>query len=138
MSKLWSCKFFSSYKENSNTEFCKSESQKFFDIVYLEGLKEAYLTEINQMFNIPSAFTRLFTQFEDLYEAIVENLYEGELKHFYKDRDLHFIVSLNYYPKTSVESPVLELEIEYYSHLNKVFENIPSKTLKLRLKDYLR
>ena len=135
MSKLWNYNFFSSYKENSITD---SEFEKFFDTVYLKALEEIYLCEINLTFNIPSAFTRLFTQFEDLYEAVIENLYEGELKHFYKDRELHFTISLNYHPKTSVESPILELEIMNYSYLNKVFEDLPSKSLKLRLKDYLR
>ena len=135
MQKLWSYKFSSSYKENSNTEL---ETQKFFDTAYLKALEEIYLCEINNTINIPSAFTRLFTQFEDLYDAIIESLYESDLKHFYKDRELQFTISLNYYPKTSLESPVLELEIMYHSYLNKVFEDIPSKFLKLRLKDYVR
>lgn len=135
MQELWKYKFSSSYKENSNTEL---ETQKFFDTAYLKALEEIYLCELNNTFNIPSAFTRLFTQFEDLYEAIIENLYKSDLKHFYKNRKLYFTISLNYYPKTSLESPVLEFEITYHSHLNKVFEDLPTKKLKLRLKDYVR
>lgn len=135
MSKLWSYKFFSEYKEDSISEL---ENQKFFDTVYLKALEDIYLCEVNNTFNIPSAFTRLFTQFEDLYAVIIGNLYEGELKHFYKDRELHFTISLNYYPKTSLKSPILELELSHYSYLNKVFEDNPTKFLKLLLKDYVR
>ncbi len=135
MQELWNYSFSCNYLENSSDETLLKE---FFDKMYLNGLKEIYMCEINHIFNIPSAFTRLFTSLEDIYVAITNNLFEGEFKVFYRNRDIHFNIFLKYYPKTSTESPILELEIKQYTYLNKVFEDLPTRKLKLRLKDYTR
>lgn len=129
-------------KFSTRFDACDSSPEKvkeFFDETFIKVCRELSLTTLHKEFYLLPPFLRLFNISEIF---IMENEEDYKRKHpeLSKIVEIFYTFKVNFYPKTSEESNVLEIKLEAHTFIQDVFQDfftVP-KTFKMRIDNYAR
>lgn len=113
--------------------------KEFFNETFIEVCRELSLTTIYKEFYLLPPFLRLFNIFEIFIRENEEN-YRKKHPELSKIVKIYYTFKVNFYPETSEETNVLEIELEAHTFTQDVFQDfftVP-KTFKMRIDKYAK